>query len=122
MSGHHFPSSIAGASATAESQPQTEPDVGEILRRLDASRQLSGAELEQHIADCSALWQRAYGRFQAHGSPTDRDEAVLWLHRMNEAILMRPAGVQAQRHAAFERRLAAGIDRGVPLRRSGEHR
>jgi hypothetical protein len=68
----------------------SEVDVGEILRRLDASRVLSGEELERHIADCCTLWERAYARFQAYGNPADRDEAVLWLHRMNLAILMRP--------------------------------
>ncbi len=60
-------------------------------------------ELEAHIADCEWQWQRAYARFQAHGFPHDRDEALLHLHRMNQAILARSPAVQAERHAAFER-------------------
>lgn len=60
-------------------------------------------ELEAHIRDCEWQWQRAYDRFQAHGCPHDRDEALLHLHRMNRAILARSPAVQAERHAAFER-------------------
>jgi hypothetical protein len=47
----------------------SEADVGEILRRLDASRVLSGEELEQHIRDCETLWKRAYARFRPTTSP-----------------------------------------------------
>ena len=60
-------------------------------------------ELEEHIRDCEWQWQRAYARFQAHGCPHDRDEALQHLHRMNQAILARSPAVQAERHAAFER-------------------
>lgn len=84
------PTSIAQHGHVAAGAPQADPDVGEILRRMDVARTLSAEELEQHIADCSTLWQCAYARFQEHGNPADREEAVLWLHTQNEAILMRP--------------------------------
>lgn len=83
--------------------------VGQHLQKL-AARELSDAELEQHIQDTCWLWQRAYARFQAHGNPADRDEAELWLHAQNEAILMRSPAVLAARHAAFERRISEGVD------------
>jgi hypothetical protein len=67
-------------------------------------------ELELHIEDAQHLYLMAYERFQLHGLPHDRDEAVEHLHRMNAAILARPAVVQMERHAAFERRLDAGLD------------
>lgn len=66
------------------------PDLAAVLQRMDVGRELSGAELEQHIDDCRLLWNRAYATFQEGGNPADREEALLWLHRQNEAILMRP--------------------------------
>jgi hypothetical protein len=68
-----------------------EPDLGEVLRRMDAGRTLGDAEIEQHIADLTLLWQRAYARFQAHASPADREEALLFLHMRDTAILDRAA-------------------------------
>ena len=67
-------------------------------------------ERELHIEDSAHQWRMAYERFQMYGLPADRDEALQHLHRMNEAILGRSAAVQAQRHQAFELRLAEGID------------
>lgn len=64
-------------------------------------------ELEIHIYDCERLYRMAYERFQLHGLPHDREEAVQHLHNMNQAILARPPAVQVLRHAAFERLLAA---------------
>lgn len=67
-------------------------------------------EREIHIEDCAHQWRMAYERFQMHGNPHDRDEALQHLHRMNEAIRGRSAAVQAQRHQEFEQRLADGLD------------
>lgn len=75
--------------------------------------ELSELELEIHIEDCAYLWRMAYERFLQFGSPHDRDEALLHLHRMNEAILARSPEVQEARHAAFERQLR-GQGRYVP--------
>lgn len=66
-------------------------------------------ELEVHIEDCQQQYLWAYERFQAHGNPHDRDEALLHLHRMNQAILARPDAIQAARHAAFEREIDDGV-------------
>ena len=67
-------------------------------------------ELELHIEDCEHQYLIAYERFRLWGNPHDRDEALLHLHRMNEAILSRSPTVQAARHAEFERRLDEGVD------------
>lgn len=85
-----------------------DPDVGEILRRLDAGRTLSDQELEEHISDCRCLMERAYARFQAHGNPADRDEAELWMHRRDEAMRMRRPEVQAAREAEIWKRIGGG--------------
>jgi hypothetical protein len=77
---------------------------------LHAAPELSDDELEIHIEDCQHLYLMAYERFLAYGCPHDRDDALLHLHRMNVAILSRSPAAQAVRHAAFERRLADGID------------
>jgi hypothetical protein len=63
------------------------------LSTLSGTEQ-SQQELEAHIASCAALWQAAYARFQQHQLPADREEALLWLHEQNQAILRRP-GMQA---------------------------
>lgn len=104
MSRPNFPSAISAQPLSSSGGMPSEADVGEILRRLDAGRQLSGAELERHIADCCVLWQRAYARFQQHGIPADREEALLWLHEQNRSILARAAAVQEQLHASYWRR------------------
>lgn len=66
---------------------------------------LPDQELEIHIEDCAHLWRMAYERFLLYGNPHDRDEALLHLHRMNEALMSRSPAVQAARHAAFERQV-----------------
>lgn len=80
----------------------------QALRRIQPAR-MQASELETHIADCERLWRAAYQRFQDHGNPHDRDEALLHLHRQNEAILARSPAVQAARHAAFERTVDEGV-------------
>ncbi len=75
-----------------------------------ALRVLSDDELEQHIDDCHWLYRTAYERFELWGLPSDRDDALLHLHAMNTAILARSPQAQAERHAAFERRLDEGVD------------
>lgn len=57
-----------------------------------------------HIADLERAYMAAYARFQAHGCPTDRDEALALLAAFNEALRTRPG--QVERHAAFERLVA----------------
>jgi hypothetical protein len=36
--------------------------------------------------DCTHLMEVAYGRYQAHQIAADREEAVLWMHRRDEAL------------------------------------
>jgi hypothetical protein len=105
-----LPTSIAAQCAVAPCQPDALLKVGAFLHRLDGERALSDDELEIHIEDCAHQWMTAYERFQLHGSPHDRDEALLHLHRMNTAILARSPAVQACRHADFEQRLVEQID------------
>lgn len=50
---------------------------------------LSELEHEIHIEDCHHQYRIAYERHELHGNPHDRDEALLHLHRMNQAILAR---------------------------------
>ena len=66
-------------------------------------------ERELHIEDSAHQWRMAYERFQMHGNPRQgRSPAAPAPHE--RAILGRSAAVQAQRHQAFELRLAEGID------------
>jgi hypothetical protein len=66
-------------------------------------------DLERHIRQCELLWIAAYQRFLICGERDDRAYAVLWLQRMNEAILARSPETQASRHAAFEHALEQGV-------------
>lgn len=99
--GTDSPIPTVNACAMGNGHPQGYPGVGGVL---------SDDEREIHIEDSQHLYLVAYERFQMYGLPTDRDEALQHLHRMNEAIRGRSAAVLAQRHAAFEQRLAEGID------------
>lgn len=88
------------ADATCGQEPQ--PVVRALLQeRFEGIDE----ELELHIEDCQWQYLTAYERFQMHGNPHDRDEALLHLHRMNEAILARSPAVKAARHAQFEQDL-----------------
>lgn len=81
-----------------------------FFAHMDPLHPLTAGELEAHIQTCDELWQAAYAKFQAHGLPHDREEALQHLHRRDAAILARSPAVQAARHAAFEERLSAGLD------------
>lgn len=71
--------------------------------------QISDAEHEAHIQGLDQRWQAAYSRHQAHGMPADREDALMWLHMRDKAILARSKAVKAARHAEFERRLDEGV-------------
>lgn len=43
-------------------------------------------EIDQHIADCGRHLEEAYARFEETGNPSDREEAVMWLAKRNEAL------------------------------------
>lgn len=77
---------------------------------IESLQGLSDAEQEIHIEDAHWQYRTAYERFEMHGCPCDRDEALQHLHRMNAAILARSPAVQAQRHAELEQRITDGCD------------
>ncbi|MES2634052.1 MAG: hypothetical protein V4669_13845 [Pseudomonadota bacterium] len=82
---------------------------GALITRL-APRDVALDELEQHIKDCGWHLECAYARYEAFGSPADRDAACQWLHLQNEAIHERDLRVGGRRHAEFEQRLREGVD------------
>jgi hypothetical protein len=83
----------------------------ETARQGKSTQQFSlDHELELHIEDAHHQYRIAYERFELHGCPHDRDEALLHLHRMNEAIVARSPAVLAARHAEFEQRISEGVD------------
>lgn len=67
-------------------------------------------EHEVHIFDLDRLWRIAYARFEAFQIPADRDEALMWLHMRDQAVLQRSKAAQMERHAAFVRELDDGVD------------
>ncbi len=72
---------------------------------------LRAAELwSRRIIDCGLKLEQAYARFLAHGNPADRDAALVWMDRQNQAIFARDFLIGGERHAAFEERLAQGCD------------
>jgi hypothetical protein len=101
-------SSFVAAQQSADAGCKDCEHRGAVCR--EAGSALADDELEIHIEDAHWQYRTAYERFQLHGCPCDRDEALLHLHRMNTAILARSAAIQAARHAAFERRLDEGVD------------
>lgn len=92
--------------AAAVGAPQAEPDVGEILRRMDVDRTVTDEELEQHAADCTRLMEEAYQRFEQHGNPADREEALLWMTRRDAARKALSPAWKAAREAEIQRRIA----------------
>lgn len=102
-----FPQQIINPPGRRKRKPLDVSIVGAVL--LD-DYCIADLEVELHIIDCERLWKAAYARFQTLGDPKDRDEAFEHLHAMNAAVLTRSAAVQAEAHAAFERRLDEGVD------------
>lgn len=100
-----LPTMEGGASEQSDNMEQR---AAEFVAKL-GGRTYPDAELERHIQDCNDLFLAAYRRFEEHGLPSDRDEAVLWLHRRDAAILARSQEVQARRQAEFERQLDEGV-------------
>lgn len=84
------PLNVAPGSAARRSPVLTIP-VGASLQGVTVTRQ--DHEVEEHILSCAILSERAYERFQQHGSHYDREEAREWLQRMQEAIGQRRAEI-----------------------------
>jgi hypothetical protein len=85
MTDANFPSAIEQGLAAAVHGTAPAHRVGELPR--DAA--VCADTLEQTICDCMAHLQRALDAFHAHGNPVDRDDAVFWQHRVDEAIQLR---------------------------------
>jgi hypothetical protein len=86
LCGQQCPTSNVAAVAEAVPNPLALFRVGEVLQAFAAARAVSDAELRQHAMDCTHLMEVAYGRYQAHQIAADREEAVLWMHRRDEAL------------------------------------
>jgi hypothetical protein len=65
------------------------------------------AELEEYISSCRFLMERAHARFLASGNPADRDEAVMWMFRRQDAMRARSQSAQDRMHAEIDRAIAA---------------
>jgi hypothetical protein len=83
--------------------------VGRFLQAVAAARALSDQEIRQHAADCAALMELAYARFEAHGNPADREEAVLWMSRRDEAHRSLSPAWKAARETQIREAIAAGL-------------
>lgn len=107
-SGTNFPSSNPEASHAGAASCTALLRVGRFLQALSAARQITDAEIRQHAADCSLLMEQAYDRFQACGNPADREEAVLWMHRRDEAHRSLSPAWKAAREAQIQQQIAEG--------------
>lgn len=82
--------------------------VSRVLQDLSSARSLSDEEIRQHSADCSLLMEQAYARFQQFHNPADRDDAVLWMHRRDEANRSLSPAWKAAREAQIQQDIANG--------------
>lgn len=89
--------------------PGTSPEdrASDFLQRLHA-REISDAEILEHAADCTLLMERAHARFLAHQLPCDRDEAVMWMHRREDALGALSEQANAAREAQIQRAITGG--------------
>ena len=103
--GTQITSLIDAHQPAAQCEAQRTPDVGAFLRTLE--RELTDAELDQHIKDAAEHLQRAYRRFQDYGNAADRDEALQWWEIERRALQLRSQRIGAARHASFERQIGS---------------
>lgn len=83
--------------------------VGRFLQAVAAARTtVSDTEIRQHAMDCAHLMEAAYERFQASGDPADREEAVLWMHRRDEAMRSMSPAWKAAREAQIQQVIGQG--------------
>jgi hypothetical protein len=106
--GPDFPISDVQPSHTGAASCEPLLRVGRFLQAVAAARSLTDQEVRQHAADCSRLMEAAYARFEAHGDPADREEAVLWMSRRDEAMRSLSPAFKAAREAEIQRAIARG--------------
>lgn len=81
--------------------------VGRVLQNFAAARVVGDDEILQHARDCTSLMDTAYGRYIAHGTVHDREDALLWMHRRDEALRSLSPGWKAAREAEIQRAIGA---------------
>jgi hypothetical protein len=83
--------------------------VGRVLQTMAAARSVSDQELLQHIADCTLLMQQAYERYEASANPAERQEAILWMRRRDEAQRSMSPEWKAAREARIQQDITEGV-------------
>jgi hypothetical protein len=82
--------------------------VGRVLQDLASAREVTDAEVRRHAMDCALLMEQAHQRFEAFHDPAARDEALLWMHRRDEALRSLSPSWKAAREAQIQQRIAEG--------------
>lgn len=103
------PSSIETPSTVAIRDPKLLVRVGRVLQDMNAGRAVTDAEILQHAADCTRLMEAAYERFQANQNPADREEALLWMRRRDEARRSLSPAFKAAREAQIRQEIEQGV-------------
>jgi hypothetical protein len=99
----HAPNTIQAGSSVQPCRVALSANVSDVLRRMNAVRELGDDELEAHIGDCARLSEKA----MAEG---DHDAAVTWAERMYEAIRSRSPAAIARREAEIQRQIDESVD------------
>lgn len=107
--GTSFPTSIENPPTDGSGRCLLIARVSRVLQDMAAARPVSDQDLRQHAADCSALMEQAYARFEEHGIPADREEAVLWMFRRDEAHRSLSPAWRAAREAQIQQAIAQGV-------------
>jgi hypothetical protein len=93
-----------------------------MVQELSAGRVVPDDEIRQHASDCTQLMERAYARFLEHRLPSDREEAMLWMHGRDEANKALSPEFKAARELQIQAAIAQGttwcyfIDQGDAAR------
>lgn len=82
--------------------------VGRVISDMAAARAVGDFELRQHALDCAHLMEEAYGRFQATGNVHDREDALLWMSRRDEALRSLSPAWKAAREAEIQQAIGQG--------------
>ena len=98
---------VPDSAPACESEPMLR--VGAVLQQLAEARTVSDQELLQHASDCRWLMERAYDRFISSGRKEDREEAVQWMHRGQDAMRSLSPAWKAAREAEILRTIDEGV-------------
>jgi hypothetical protein len=107
--GTDFPSMNVAPPPASVPRTPAEDRVGAVLQQWALGRTVADHEILQHASDCRWLMERAYDRFISSGRKEDREEAIQWMRRGQEAMRsLSPAW-----KAAREAQVMVDIDSGV---------